>query len=414
MAHLNHMLRGEEADEDARYVAELAEGLGLAATVESRDVEAYRWEHRMSVELAAREVRYEFLTQVAEATGARVIALGHTQDDQVETILMHLLRGSGPAGMRGMEPMSSMWKGGGDKALLRPLLEVTREDVETYCRRSKLQPRSDVSNYSLSHTRNRVRHELIPLLETFNQNVGAALVRTARYAAEDLAFVEWGVSRLWERVITKKGDVLQINSKALLVQHKSLQRHIMRRAMLEVLGDLKDVQAVHIEKMVEGLSLAAGRRLSLPRELYMHTSYGTCIISRDEEMACPFPPLEKRYRLKVPGETFIPGWRVRATIVAPGEIPRGMGAAMDLEQAGTELMVRSRRSGDRFHPLGLKSMKRLQDFMVDAKIPSSWRTCVPIVCSPQAILWVVGWRIADEVKVTEDTEQVLHLDFDRV
>ena len=415
VAHLNHMLRGVDSDADARYVAEFSATLGIPATVEKRDVEAYRKEHRISLEEAAREVRYDFFSQVAESVGAVGIALGHTQDDQVETILMHLVRGTGLAGLRGMGTITSLRPpGGGVLVVVRPLLEVARRETEEYCRAYNLSPRSDFSNYSLDYTRNRFRYELIPLLQSYNKNIGAALMRTARAAADELSYLEEGVSLVWERVVREQPNGLLLDSEALLSLPPALQRYLLRRVLGEVLADLTDIQSIHIEKMMEALSKPVGKRISLPRGLVFHVGYQTCLVTRGSVDICPLPALEGENRLNVPGDTELPGWLVRSRITQPGSKAEGFRACLDLDEAGSALVVRGRRAGDRFQPLGMGEPKKLQDFMVDVKIPRSWRECVPLVCSPEGIIWVVGWRIAERVRVTDSTKRVLRLEFERL
>jgi len=426
VAHLDHMLRGADSAADAEYVSQLAQRLGIVTSVEQRDVKAYRKEHRLSLEQAAREVRYDFFSEVAESVGAKRIALGHTQDDQVETILMHLVRGTGLAGLRGMQPISTWQRGrGGALLVVRPLLPVTRAETEEYCRIHDLEPRSDFSNFSPAFLRNRLRHELIPLLRSYNKNISTALLRTARAATDDLSFLEAQVSQVWEQAVTEQPNGLLLNSEALLSLHPSLQRHLLRRVLGVLLGDLADIQSIHIEKMMEAVSKPAGKRLSLPRGLLFHVGYNACLVTKGGYDTCPFPPLEGEHRLKVPGDTMLPGWKVKTIIVPPGERVKGFSersigvrradrACLDLDEAETDLIVRSRRAGDRFQPLGMKEPKRLQDFMVDAKIPRSWRDRVPLVCSPDGILWVVGWRIAERVKVKDTTKQVLLLEFQQL
>jgi tRNA(Ile)-lysidine synthase len=166
--------------------------------------------------------------------------------------------------------------------------------------------------------------------------------------------------------------------------------------------------------MMEALSKPAGKRISLPRGLVFHVGYSTCLVTKGAVDTCPFPSLEGEYKLNVPGDTALPGWRVKARIIRPGSKAQGFGACLDLDEAGRDLVVRGRRAGDRFQPLGMGEAKKLQDFMVDAKIPRSWRDCVPLVCSPEGILWVVGWRITEPVRVTDSTKQVLRLEFERL
>ncbi|MDR9458734.1 MAG: tRNA lysidine(34) synthetase TilS [Dehalococcoidia bacterium] len=415
VAHLNHMLRGVDSDSDAHYVAEISGTLGIPAIIEKRDVEVYRKEHRLSLEEAAREVRHVFFAEVAESIGAWCITLGHTQDDQVETILMHLVRGTGLGGLRGMGPITSL-RLQGDRVLVvvRPLLEVAKKETEDYCRTYDLKPRSDSSNYSFNYTRNRFRGELIPLLKSYNKNFDAALMRTARAVAADLSFIEKEVSMVWDRVVTDQPNGLTLDREALLSLHPALQRHLLRRAVGEVLGDLVDIQSIHVEKMIEALSKPAGKRLSLPRGTVFYIGYDSCMVTKGVFDSCPFPALEGEYRLNVPGDTVLSGWRVTASVTQHGSKTEGFRASLDLDEAGSDLVVRGRKAGDRFQPLGMSESKKLQDFMVDAKIARSWRDCVPLVCSESSILWVVGWRIADQVKVTDRTKRVLRLEFEKL
>jgi tRNA(Ile)-lysidine synthase len=416
VAHLNHMLRGVDSDGDANYVSHLSSNLGIPATVERADVSAYREEHRLSVEEAAREVRYAFFARVARDIGAKRVALGHTRDDQAETILMNLLRGTGLTGLRGMLPATPFHMADGvGLEVIRPLLEVTREQTEGYCRQFSLNPRVDLSNLSLDHTRNRVRHELIPALRRYNVNIDAALIRTAEAAADAMSLLDREVSGLWDRVVIEQPNGLLIDSEALLSYHPAIQRHLLRRAVLEILGDLVDIQAVHVDKMEQALSKPAGRRITLPRGLSVSVGYRTCLLSNGGLDACPFSTIENQHRIAVPGETEIPGWLVRTSVApAAGEKVEGYAAHLDLDSVGEDLTVRARRPGDRFQPLGMSGTKSLQDFMVDAKIPRSWRSRIPLVCSPESIVWVVGWRIAERAKVTADTRQTLQLEFERV
>jgi tRNA(Ile)-lysidine synthase len=168
IAHLNHKLRGAESDADAEYVAGLARRLKIPATIESRDVRAYRAQHRLTLEEAAREVRYNFLAGVAEQTGAEKVAVGHTADDHAETVLMHLLRGSGTRGLRGLLPVSRWQSSGRSLTVIRPLLELNRQDTVDYCRAHKLKPHTDTSNLSAEPFRNRVRRHLLPELRKYN------------------------------------------------------------------------------------------------------------------------------------------------------------------------------------------------------------------------------------------------------
>jgi len=416
IAHLNHQLRGAESEADAHYVCDLAHRLDIPATIEQRDVKAYQAQHRLSLEEAAREVRYTFLAQVAKSIGANRVAAGHTVDDHIETILMHLIRGTGTRGLRGLQP-SSLWQSSGNSLIIiRPLLPVSRWETADYCYNYQLMPRIDASNLSLSPLRNRIRHQLLPLLESYNPQVAEALLRTARIAGDDLAFLDKETTRQWGKIVQKQGSTITLNKKRVLELPLALKRYLLRRVIEDLLGNLKDIESRHIEEIIGALTKPAGKRLSLPGGLVFSIEYNQYLIGPDQAALSPFPILGAEFPLKLPGETALPGWRVEATITSREQMTKkdeDFTAYFDLDKTGDKLLVRPRQPGDRFQPLGMSQPKKLGEFMIDSKIPSAWRQRIPLVCSPQHILWVVGWRIDERVKVTEDTKQVLRIKFER-
>lgn len=415
VAHLDHMLRGADSEADAEYVVRLGQSMGIPVTVEQRDVARYREQHRLSLEEAAREVRYDFFARLADSVGASRVALGHNRDDQVETVLMNILRGAGLVGLRGMQAINT-WRPVCRRPLLvvRPLLGISRTETREYCHEKDLNPRSDLSNYSMGYTRNRIRGELIPLIHKFNTNFEAALLRTSQTAADGLCMLDEGVARIWDETVVEQPNGLLINAGELLSQPAALQRHLLRRVVSELLGDLADIEHIHIEKMVGALSKRAGRRISLPRGIYLNVGYHTCLVTKADIDTCPLPPLEGEHSLRVPGDTTFSGWRVKVEMAEPDSGAENFTACMDYDSVGSELVVRQRRPGDRFQPLGMSGPKKLQDFMVDVKIPRSWRGRVPLVCSPQGIIWVVGWRIADWAKITKRTKRAACMRFERI
>ncbi len=417
VAHLNHQLRGADSEADARYVADLAHRLGIPFTVEQREVKAYQAQQRCSLEEAAREVRYNFLAQIAEAVGATRVAVGHTVDDHVETILMHLIRGTGTKGLRGLQPSVSWQLSSGSLTVIRPLLEVNREETDGYCRQHQLEPRLDASNLSLSPLRNRIRHQLLPILQGYNPGVREALLRMARIAGDDLAFLDRESDRLWGKLVQKEGGTIILDRRGFLKLPPALKRHLLRVSIEKLLGNIKDIETRHIEEIMAILTRPAGKRLNLPGGLIFSVEYDKYLLGSDTAALSPFPILEGEFTLKIPGETQLPDWRVEATVVDPSVV-KGMGlinkdftACFDLDKTGDKLLVRSRQRGDKFQPLGMSQPKKLGEFMIDARIPRSWRPRIPVVCSPEQILWVVGWRIDDRVKVTGGTKRILRLEF---
>lgn len=416
IAHLNHRLRGASSDADARYVADLSARFKIPATIESRDVDSYRRQHRLTPEEAAREVRYSFLADVAGKVGADLIAVGHTLDDQLETILMHLLRGSGTRGLRGLLPVSRWRSGKESVAIIRPLLEISREEIKTYCAQHKLDPRTDASNASLIPLRNRIRHELLPQLREYNPNIADTLLRTARIATDDLAYIEAGAEKIRGKISRQIKNTVILDKKPFNTLPPSLQRHLLRASIESLLGNIKDIEAAHIEEIINLLEKPPGRKAVLPGGLTFTVEYDRYLLGADSVALSPYPALKGETVINVPGKTTLPGWSIRAEVTVP---PLKTGAldeftaCLDFAKTGDLLYVRPRRPGDRFQPLGMTEPKKLNEFMIDEKVPRSWRTRIPIVVSPAQIVWVVGRRIDERVKVTEKTSRVLKLEFKR-
>ena len=418
VAHLDHGLRGIEAEADAKYVQDLADRLGIPATVEKRDVRKYNEERKTSLEEAAREVRYRFLDEVAENVGANRIAVGHTRDDQVETLLMHYLRGTGIQGLSGLRPAAPVPYGrqGNDRWLIRPLLDTGKEETAEFCRAIGLQPRSDESNTQTTFMRNRIRLELIPLLKQYNPDIENTLIRLADLASEDSDFMEHQSAIMFAQTVASEGPLLCLDAGRLRSVPLSLQRRVFRLALERAYGSLKDIESDHVEALVSLLFSETGKSMSLPGGLTATNEHHRMVLTPSGSTVCPWPVLDHEYQLNIPGQTVLPGWEVTATIIGEKYF-RGddiFSASLDLDKAGRVLSVRGRRPGDRFHPLGLEHSRKLQDFLVDAAVPRAWRDSIPLVCSPQHLVWVVGWRIDDRVKVTASTTHVLRLEFRRV
>lgn len=417
IAHLNHQLRGEESEADARYVADLARQLNIPATLEKRDVAGYQAGHRLSLEEAAREVRYNFLAQTAQSVGAERVAVGHTLNDQVETILLHIIRGAGTRGLRGLQPSYTLQFSGEHLTVVRPLLEITRHETGDYCSQLHLTPCLDTSNLSLSRLRNRVRHELLPLLQSYNPGIFESLLRIGCIAQDDLAFLEAESDKAWQKIVRKEETTLIFDKKRFKILAPALQRQLLRKAIDELLGTLKDIETRHIEKIMGSLGKPAGRQITLPEGLIFSLEYDRYLLGFNPQELVPFPALEGEIEINIPGETRLPGWKIEATVTAHDKMRESLEAVnsdnftgcFDKDLVGVKIKVRTRRRGDRFQPLGMSQPKKVGEFMQDARIPKTWRQKIPIVYSPQQIIWVAGWRIDERVKVTESTRQILCL-----
>ncbi len=417
VAHLDHSLRGAESEADSQYVSDLAAKLNLPITVAKKDVRAQSVQSKTSLEEAAREVRYRFLDETGRQAGASRVAVGHTHNDQVETVLMHYLRGTGVQGLRGLRPAVPIPYGSKEDGIwvIRPLLNLTHEQTVEYCKSNDLNPRSDSTNEQPGFLRNRIRLELLPLLRQYNPDIDDALTRLADLAGEDADLLDAQAAAAYEQTASADGCLTCLDSGKLRGAPLALQRRVFRIALEQAYGSLKDVEARHVNALVDLLFGATGKCVSLPGGVTVTNERSRMVISKPGVPVCPWPVLEKDYALKIPGETKLPGWDVTADIIGENYYRDDdiFSASLDLSKTGRVLTVRKRTPGDRFRPLGMEHTRKLQDFMVDAAIPRSWRDTVPLVCSPSQIVWVVGWRIDDRVKVTGSTGQVLRLEFHR-
>ena len=421
VAHLDHRLRGQDSAADAEFVAQTCAKLGIDYTVENVDVLAFRREHRMSLEEAAREVRYWFLVCVAERVGADAVALGHTSDDQVETVLMNIVRGSGLRGLRGMKPVSKQRIAGSDVTLFRPILNLSKQDTIAYCAALDLILRSDESNSSTEMTRNKVRLELLPLLREMNPAFGDAILRLARNANEALAVVEGAVDAAWSEAVTQVGESICIDRERFRELDVALRSHLVIRALSHVKGDMQGIERIHVDDAVNAVIESSGSQLHLPGGLRLIVEQRSAhLYAEDDVFAAASLDASP---LAVPGLKTVGGWRISTERIKIASEDRSSGtywhsAEQFVERFGrgvdvSSLAVRSRVPGDRFQPLGMSGTKKLKDFMIDEKVPGSMRDGVPLIVTSRGIAWVVGWRIAEWAKVDDDDRECLEIRVER-
>jgi len=420
-AHLDHGLRPGGSERDAAFVSETLSIMGLPGSIARRDVAAYRMERRLSPEQAAREVRYAFLGEVALAEAADAIVLAHTADDQAETVLMHVIRGSGTRGLQGMLPSTRRRIRDAEFLIVRPLLEVARSDTQAYCEAAGLSPVLDESNLSQTPTRNRVRLDLMPRLREYNPAVVEALGRLSRAASRDFAFVEEALDDVWRSAVPDLEGSVTIDRRVFSELASTLQGHLLMRAILTLRGSLDDVTEAHVDQALEMMGGPAGRSMDLPGGMRLSVSYETAAFSNVD--AETFPLIDGGHCVEVPGESRVAGWHVVASEAgreqAPGPQldarstlgPDGDTAVFSADALGAQVTVRTRVPGDRFQPLGMTESKKLQDFMVDAKVPRHLRDRVPLVVTDRGIAWVAGWRIAEWAKVAGPTDRGVRLTF---
>ncbi|ACA58654.1 tRNA lysidine(34) synthetase TilS [Candidatus Desulforudis audaxviator] len=408
VAHLNHRLRGAEAEADARYVRKLAEKFGLPCIVEECDVPTFRKAERLSIQTAARELRYEFFARAARETGARRVALGHHADDQAETILHHFLRGTGPAGLAGIAPVRGLF--------IRPLLGIRRREIEAYCRARGLDPRLDPSNLDPVYTRNRLRAELLPLLETeYNPNLVTALLRLGEICRAENDYMEEQTETIFRRSAAPTDGCVRLDADRVAALPPAIGRRMIRRAWSELAGDPGALDFDHVERVLElARAAAGGKRLDLPRGIRVERQFAALVFSLGPD---PAEYGAWHYVLVVPGRTELPevgllittdirpaeqAWRPET--LQPGQ------AAVDLDTLTLPLVVRNRRPGDVFWPQGAGGRMKLKEFLINNKVLRPERDRIPLVFDGEGrLVWVAGYRIAEFCKLTPGTRSVLLL-----
>lgn len=407
-AHLNHGIRGSEADIDEEFVRLSAWRLGVACMTDREDVPARARVEGESLEMAGRAARLRFFARVAEAFGADAVAVAHTADDAAETFLLRLLRGSGTAGLGGLAAESRI----GGVRLVRPLIDVTRAEVEAFLRAHRIPWREDMTNRDLSIPRNRMRIELIPLLERHYQpRIREILVRTAEAVRADAELLEPQIRRAFSRA--READGLSVRALASLPP--ALRRHVFARWLRAGGVDPSRIDARMIERL-DDLVQREARAADLADGLVARVRQGLL------EMGYPNAPkpAPAPASLPIPGSVRWGGFRVRAElghgILRP---PRGRAGAFPAEAsirlpaADEQLSVAAPWPGARIAPVGLAGSVKLQDLFVNHRVPSTDRKLMPLVVCGSEVVWVPGYRVAQRWAVPEEGAICVHLKADR-
>ncbi len=424
VAHYNHNLRSNSSD-DAEFVTQLTRKIGIPSTIGTATDADYKRLSNLSPEAAARELRYAFLARIAQKSGTTSIVIGHTADDQAETVLLHLVRGSATRGLAGMATNRKFVHDGTTLTLLRPLLNVTHKETIAYCKQSGTPPITDPTNSDTAIPRNRLRLEIIPKLSTLNPKISSALRRLAYGVSIDMDYIDLQTDAMWEKAVIVRPDGVLIDTSILASTHPALIRNLLRRAFISVQGTEIGLEQVHIEGMAEKITSHAGTRVSLPGKLTIEYQRRTAWLSKNVPFPCPLPALATKYDLIVPGRTDLDGWIVNARFVTSNKTSskNRLTAYFDQNLVGSQLSVRTWGYGDRFsnsrslsgtRPSKKRSApfgKKLQDILVNHHIPKSWRDRIPLVTAGEDILWIVGWQVARWAQANATTERILELGF---
>ncbi len=405
-AHLNHNIRGIEAQMDAQYVLNLCEDLNIICFIKSVDVEAYGKKNQLTSEQAGRILRYEFFDEVLKKVEANKIAVAHNKNDQGETVLMRLLRGTGMQGLTAIQYQR--------QAVIRPLLDVHREEIEKYCINHNLMPRIDQTNLTSIYHRNKIRRELIPYLEeNYNPSVLESLVKTANILKEDYDYIEQEAETMYKNLVHfEKKDQLSFFIPVLEKQHPAMKARMLRRAGEELMGKGELLTYQQVQNLLELLEKKqTGKTIHLPMNLEAAISYDKLIFSKEREEEVE----SFKEKLTMNDITYVHALKASFELrvfskedgskVSKDKFEKHF----DYEKFQESIFVRNRRDGDRFWPLGLSGKKKLKDFFIDCKIERRERDLIPLICDGKEIVWVVGYRISDKYKITDRTQQILSI-----
>lgn len=408
-AHVNHCLRGEEADRDEQYVEEFCKKIGIQCYIKREDIHKVSKENGISCEMAGREIRYEFFQEVLKKVDGQKIAIAHNANDQAETVLMRMMRGAGLEGLVGIKAVR-------DDIYVRPILTIDRKEIEEYCEVNNLNPRIDKTNLENIFARNKVRLELIPYIQdNFNKDIIESLNRMAETIKTDNDYINEMVRNCFSEYCTKEKGKIVISKNAFL-QHEAILTRIIRVALGYVKGDLRNFEKVHIYDIINLQKHSTGKRIMLPGNVEALNNYGSInlYIKKQRE------PLEnKSYILDIDKvndicEAGIEVDMQKHIVQKSFQFTKNnLIKYFDYDKINSYISLRFRKNGDKFSPLGMKGSKKLKDLFMDLKIPKDERDNIPLICFGDDIAWIVGYRVSEKFKVDENTKNILQIKIKR-
>ena len=423
VAHLDHGMRASSA-EDVVFVERLARSMGLVFHSEQVMVPEVAAREGLSLEEAARKCRYQYLFRVAREIDAQAVAVGHQANDQVETVLMHFLRGAALSGLKGMTPRAIMPSFDPQIPLIRPMLAVWRSEIEAYCAGRGLSPLSDASNLDQRFHRNRLRHELIPFLETYNPNLQEVVWRNSRVLAAEYDLVQEVLDQAWRQVVEKTGDdFLMFSQPQFKAYQQGIRWGLLRRGITALRPESRDILLDTVLRLDEFcLRQDPEGRVDVQSGLILFREAGSIILA-GPQAGFPEEWLQlaagQKLWVDIPGWVDLPGnWVFSAEIeelqqaLDPGDLLQQdpFEILVDGSTIGRSLEIRARLPGDRFSPLGLAAgSQKVSDFMINEKIPRRARSGWPLVLSDEQIIWIPGYRMTEQVRIRTETTLFVRL-----
>ena len=405
-AHINHCLRGKEADKDEEYVKEFCRKHVIECFSRKIDINNLAKERGLSSESAGREARYEFFDELFKELGAQKIALAHNANDQAETVLMRIIRGTGIEGMVGIKPVRG-------NIFVRPLINIRRESIEAYCEENNLSPRIDKSNLENIYARNKVRLELLPYIrENFNSDIISALNRLSETISIDNNYLESKALKKYKIYCSNKEQKVIIDKEAFIEDEAILSR-VIRLALKDIKGSLNNIEKVHIYDLIDLQRLGTGKKLTLPENLIAYNNYGNIEIGLSKIYVNN--KNTKEYELTMGEDNYIEQFHINVSIriIDKNEKidfkEKDYVKYFNYDKLKEKITVRNRKEGDKFSPFGMKGNKKLKDLFIDLKVPKEERDNIPLICFDDEIAWISGYRISENYKVDKSTKNILEI-----
>ncbi|KJS85686.1 MAG: hypothetical protein JM58_08095 [Peptococcaceae bacterium BICA1-8] len=407
VVHVNHMFRGEQARREAEFVAELAENLGLGYKILDRDVPKLIREQGLSPQEAGHQVRKQIFLQLGREIGAQKLALGHHAEDRAETLLLHLIQGTGLEGLAGMPPVNG-WT-------IRPLAQAYKDEIINYCKENQLTFYLDPSNKKTIYLRNKIRLELLPYLKKeLNPQIVESLLKLENIAAEDNRFLDELTDKLLpDFLISSQKGKLILSTTKLNGEHPALKRRIFRKVYNIMRPEEQGLSFNHVEKLAELCQADKGaKQLNLPKAIVVKKKYDYLEF------------LDEKVHFTERNEGFTALWEIPGRVelsknhtfnafytdTKPDGFKDFYQVTLDGDKIGSPLTIRQRKPGDRIKPLGMQGTKKLKDIFIDQKIAKEVRDNVPIVCWSEEIIWLPGITLNNDYKVSSDTKMYLNLE----
>lgn len=413
-AHINHMLRGVESTCDEDYVEKFCEKLSIPCYVARIDIDYIAKKSGISHEMAGRDERYKFFESISNKHGYNKVAIAHNANDQAETVIMRMMRGTGLEGLCGIRAKR------GEK-IIRPILSISREEIEEYCDEKKLEPRIDKTNLENIYSRNKVRLDILPYMkENFNSDIMQTLNRMASILQRDDEYINKQCNKYYEEHCRMKSEGLFINKNIFKLDDAIITR-VIKKSLIDYSGKYTNFEMKHIYDVIDLANRGTNKRINLPNDIIAENIYGD-IYLKHKNKKVENNEIENNeivvLKKELNNNTFIfKNYIVNIEVINNKNniefSNNDLIKYFDYDNIVEGIIIRTRKDGDKIRPLGMKGNKKLKDIFINNKVPKDDRDSVPITCFDNNIAWIVGHKVSEDYKITQKTNTIIKIMFVR-